>query len=55
MQEITQSDLDKLRSTFVHLLEHMGERKIEKEEYKLISKALVETFRQYNQGLKPVR
>ena len=54
MQRITHSDLNKLRETFVCNFEIIRERKVTKEEYKLISEALVSTFKNYNRGLKPL-
>jgi len=54
MKKITHSDLNKLRETFVCNFEIIRERKVTKEEYKLISEALVSTFKNYNRGLKPL-
>jgi len=54
MEKITYSDLNKLRESFIFNLEHIQGRKVTKEEYKLISEALVVTFKSYNQELKPL-
>ena len=54
MEKITYSDLNKLRESFVYNLENIQGRKVTKEEYKLISEALVGTFKSYNRELKPL-
>ena len=54
MEKITHSDLNKLRDSFVYNLENTQRRKVTKEEYKLISEALVITFKSYNRELKPL-
>jgi hypothetical protein len=54
MGKVTYHDLNTLRKSFVNNLEYLKGQKIEKEEYKLISEALVETFKSYNESLKPL-
>ena len=54
MEKVTYHDLSILRKSFVNNLEYIQGRKIEKEEYKLISESLVKTFRRYNESLKPL-
>ena len=54
MEKITYSDLNKLRESFIYNLENIQGRKVTKEEYKLISEALVGTFKSYNRELKPL-
>ena len=54
MEKVTYHDLSILRKSFVNNLEYIQGRKIEKEEYKLISEALVKTLKGYNRSLKPL-
>jgi len=54
MEKITYSDLDKLRKYFIYNLEFLQERKVTKEEYKLMNEALVKAFKSYNRDLEPL-
>ena len=54
MRRITHSDLNKLRESFIYNLEFSQERKVTKEEYKLMSEALVKAFKSYNRDLEPL-
>ena len=54
MEKITYNDLNTLRKSFFYNLENIQKQKVTREEYKLMSEALVKAFKNYNRDLKPL-